>query len=529
VSRDLDPATLPEAPEPKLSPVRVLLALLLVAAIGAGGWFAFQETEETRLARADAAERGETWFAPYVDATLTPTVAFQDRSVNPARDVALGFIVAGTGADQSCTPTWGTFDTLDGAAERLDLDRRVTQHRGQGGSAIVSFGGQANKELALTCEKQADLEKAYRQVIRRYGADTVDFDIEGAALANAEANVRRAKAVKAVQDDIRSGGGRLAVWITLPVTPQGLLPDAIAVIRTMVAAKVDVAGVNIMAMDFGVPEAKKDMLGAVEDSMEATQSQLGALLGRDMTESERWGRLGVTVMIGQNDVDAERFTTAHAKELVRFAREKGLARLSTWSLNRDEQCGATFAVVGTHSDLCSGVVQKSGEFGDIFAGLRGTARSKSAVETPTTALPSAAGAVKDDPARSPYPIWLPEKAYREGYKVVWHQAVYVAKWYTIGTTPDAQNLDPGDAPWRLLGPVLSTDRPPSIPKLPKGTHPEWNEEKTYRAGAKVLHEGLPYRASWFTQGDVPGEGGPAGSPSPWVPLFKEPGAPDDDE
>jgi chitinase len=137
--------------------------------------------------------------------------------------------------------------------------------------------------------------------------------------------------------------------------------------------------------------------------------------------------------------------------------------------------------------------------------------------------------VKDDPARSPYPIWVPEKAYREGYKVVWHQAVYVAKWYTVGTTPDAQNLDPGDAPWRLLGPVLSTDRPPAIPKLPKGTHPEWNEERTYRAGAKVLHEGLPYRASWFTQGDAPGEGGPAGSPSPWVPLFKEPGAPDDDE
>jgi chitinase len=525
VTAGLDPASLPDQPRPQLSPLRVLIALVLVAAVGTGGWFGLRDVAETRLAKADAASRHATWFAPYVDATLMPTVAFQDRSASPARDVALGFIVAGKGAQDRCTPTWGTYDTLDGAAARLDLDRRIAQVRGQGGDPIVSFGGQANSELAVACDDPDELRAAYRAVIDRYGVDTLDFDIEGGALADEAANARRAKAVKAIQDDVRARGGRLAVWLTLPVTAEGLNPDAIGVVRSMVAERVDVAGVNVMAMNFGARSAAKDMLGAVEGSLEATGRQLGALLGRDLTESQRWGRLGATVMIGQNDTDGERFTVAHARALVRFAREHGLARVSTWSLNRDVQCGSTFPVIGTHSNLCSGVAQRPGEFTRTFARLRGTARAKSAVVTSTHTLPSATGRTEDDPKRSPYPIWEPEKAYREGYKVVWHQAVYVAKWYTQGDTPDAQNLAAGQAPWRLLGPVLSTDRAPEIPKLPAGTHPAWRPSRVFRAGDRVLHEGLPYRASWYTQGDVPGEAGPNGTPSPWIPLYRVPGEP----
>jgi chitinase len=295
----------------------------------------------------------------------------------------------------------------------------------------------------------------------------------------------------------------------------------------MLAEGVDVAGVNVMAMDFGVPAARRDLLGAVTDALTATHRQLGALFGRELSSAKLWGRLGATVMIGQNDTAGERFTVKHARALVAFARRHGLARVSTWSLNRDVQCGATFPVIGTHSNLCSGVAQKPMQFTKTFAGLRGTARAKSAVVTTTAALPSATGNVKDDPKRSPYPIWEPEKPYREGYKVVWHQAVYVAKWYTQGQTPDAQNVEPGQAPWRLIGPVLSTDRAPEIPKLPAGTYPAWSVKKVFRAGDRVLYEGLPYRANWYTQGDVPGGTGPNGTPSPWTPLYRIPGEPAD--
>ncbi len=512
-----DHSVLPDPPEPRLSPVRVIAALLVLVALGGAGFFGLSHAAETRAARAQAATRHVPWFSPYVDATLTPTLAFQDRASNPSGDVVLGFVVAGT--SDSCTPTWGTYASLDGAATTMDLDRRVEQVRGQGGNAMVSFGGASNTELAVACDSPEKLESAYRAVIDRYAADTVDFDIEGAALGDTAANVRRAQAIKAIQDD-----GDLAVWLTIPVTPRGLNPDALAVVRTMLAERVDLAGVNIMAMDFGEPAAGRDMLGAVTSSITSTHAQLAAVYGAAVSADRVWGKLGVTVMIGQNDVDAEQISVAAAHKITDLAVAKGLGRVSMWSLNRDAPCGATFPVLGTHSNVCSGVAQKPLEFTKAFDRLRGTTRAKPATTTPDV-LPEATTTTVDDPAKSPYPIWEPEQAYREGYKVVWHQAVYIARWYSQGQTPDAVNVAPGDAPWRLVGPVLRSDRAPVIPKLPPGTYPEWSPTRVFKAGARVLHHGLPYQAGWYTDGDIPGGAGEGGTISPWEPLYDIPGEP----
>lgn len=523
---DVDPATLPDAPEPQISPWRALVALLLVLAVGGGAFLVLRDVTTTQPAV--AAGRAGTWFAPYVDATLTPTVAFQDRAANPSRNAVLGFVVAGAKAGEECTPTWGTYETLDGAATTMDLDRRVAQLRGQGGDAVISFGGQANDELAVACTRPDALADAYRAPIERYAADTVDFDVEGAALADAAANSRRARAIKALQDDARSHKRHLAVWLTLPVTPDGLAPDALALVRTTLAAKVDLAGVNVMAMDFGVPSARRDMRAAVLSSADATRSQLAVLYGRAgarLNGAHLWRKLGITVMIGQNDVAGERVSVADARAVEQYAVEHGVGRVSTWSLNRDQQCGVTFAVIGTHSNTCSGVAQRPLQFTKTFDQLRGDARANAAAVTTPDLLPEATTATRDDPARSPYPIWQPEQAYREGYKVVWHQAVYVAKWYSQGQTPDSENVTASDSPWRLVGPVLRTDRAPRIPTLPAGTYPRWSASQVFHAGDRVLYRGLPYQAKWYTQSDLPGGTGQGGTVSPWKPLYRIPGEP----
>lgn len=526
-----DPATLPDAPKPEVSPLRVTIALLVVLAVAAGGFFVLRGTSASEAAGGGGAGGKGPWFAPYVDATLTPTAPFQDRASNPARDVVLGFVVAGSQPGQRCTPTWGTYETLDGAATTMDLDRRIAQLRGRGGDAVISFGGQANTELAVACASQSALQSAYRTVISRYAADTVDFDVEGAALTSPAANLRRARAIAALQADVRAHKRRLAVWLTLPATPQGLDASAIEVVRTTLAARVDLAGVNVMAMDFGVPSAARDMRGAIESSLSATRRQLAALFGRArvrLNSAHLWRKLGVTVMIGQNDSAGEQVTVADARAIAGWVADHGLGRASLWSLNRDQQCGVTFAVIGTRSNLCSGVVQKRLQFSTTFAHvLRGTARASAAAITTPDLLPEATTATVDDPARSPYPIWQPQEAYREGYKVVWHQAVYVAKWYSQGATPDADNVAPSDSPWRLVGPVLRTDHAPKIPTLRPGTYPAWSASKVFRAGQRVLCRGLPYQASWYTQGDVPGAVGDNGTPSPWKALYRIPGEPVD--
>lgn len=511
---------LPDPPEPKLSAWRVAIAVVVSAAViaglvsGAGAGVQYIEDQTTT--------KRVTWFAPYVDTTLTPTYAFQSAQENPARGVALGFVVADP--TDPCAPSWGGYHSVAAAGTAIDLDRRVAQLRGRGGEAIISFGGQRNRELAVACRDEDALLDAYETVRARYRADTLDFDVEGVALADVAANARRARVVKRLQDRGASDGGRPAVWLTLPVTPAGLQPDAIAVVRTMLAAGVDLAGVNVMALDFGDPEVS-DMFAAVRSAAAATHEQLAAVFGQadiHLNSRSLWGKLGVTVMIGQNDVAGERFSPGHARKLARFARERGVARVSMWSLNRDSQCGVTFAAVGAHSNLCSGVKQQPLQFSRIFAGLRGSARAGAGAVTASDPDPYATTATTDVPARSPYPIWEPTQAYPSDYKVVWRRAVYQAKWYTQGRTPDAPE---SENPWRLIGPVLATDRAPEIPRRKPGTHAAWSPDRVHRRGDRVLYRGLPYQAKWYTRGDPPGTPLPDGVPQPWRALYTIPGEP----
>jgi hypothetical protein len=51
-----------------------------------------------------------------------------------------------------------------------------------------------------------------------------------------------------------------------------------------------------------------------------------------------FGQIALTAMIGVNDVAANDFTLADAARLARYARERGLAGLQFWSLDRDTPC-----------------------------------------------------------------------------------------------------------------------------------------------------------------------------------------------
>ena len=287
-------------------------------AIGFGVWQLV--TKETP---ASAAKSGAVpVYSPYVDVTLTPTYPFQLPSANPVSSVYLAFVVSDN--EEACTPSWGTFYTLDSAESGLDLDARAAQLRSQGGSVMISYGGQANAELAVDCTDPAKLQQAYLEPIQRYKAKAIDLDIEGANLADTAANARRATAIAAVQKELAQEKKPLQVWMTLPVSSHGLTAEGIAAVQAMLKAKVDLAGVNAMTMDFGPGEgAEKDMLGTIERALEATQIQVQSLwraAGLPSSAGAAWGHVGVTPMLGVNDVTDQRFTTKDAKELAEVRR-----------------------------------------------------------------------------------------------------------------------------------------------------------------------------------------------------------------
>ena len=248
-----------EPPRPQLSPWRVCIALLVVTVALSG------TVVRIRSAVDNAGTVAPPWFAPYVDTTLTPSYAFQDHNLNPSKDTVLSFVVSDP--SNGCTPSWGGVDTLDAASTALDLDRRITELRSNGGDVIASFGGRNGTELAVACADVSTLASAYTQVIDRYHLNTIDLDIEGTALDNSASVRRRAQALATVQRNVRTSGRPLAVWLTLPVASGGMNANALKVVDAVLGAGVDLAGVNLMTMDFG-GGAGGNVLGTVEQGAE---------------------------------------------------------------------------------------------------------------------------------------------------------------------------------------------------------------------------------------------------------------------
>ena len=69
--------------------------------------------------------------------------------------------------------------------------------RKRGGDVIMSFGGEAGKELANVIDDPAQLEAAYRKVIDQYKFTWLDFDVEGNNLDQGRQDSERRNAVLA--------------------------------------------------------------------------------------------------------------------------------------------------------------------------------------------------------------------------------------------------------------------------------------------------------------------------------------------
>jgi len=499
----------------RLSIPRVLLGVLIVSSLTAGAIFWGVPLWSNAVSATQS-----PWFAGYVDVTATPTYPFETPANAAGRDVVLSFIVAAK--SDPCSPSWGTHFSLDDAAGSLDLDRRIARLKQNGGEAIVSFGGLTNTELASSCTDPSKLLKSYSTVIERYGVGTIDLDIEGKNLNNGS-EIRRAQAVAGLQAEQRKSGKGLAVWLTLPVAPSGLPAAATTEIATFLAAGVDLAGVNVMTMDYGnARTSDQSMLDAAIAALQSTHRQLDALYtkaGTRLSDITLWSKIGVTPMIGQNDAVNEVFSLSAAKKLNAFVRQEGVGRVSLWSLNRDASCGVNYVDVAQVSDACSGVDQGTTSFATLL-GSHVNGRPALAVSHTTTAEPVAAPIV-DDPATSPYPIWSKDSTYLEGSKIVWHSTVYQAKWWNRAATPDDPVLNGWETPWELIGPVLPGETPIPVIALPIGTYPVWSGNDTYVKGSRVLFDGVAFEAKWWNTAASPDAATAAPDNSPWSPLTQE--------
>ncbi|MER5889374.1 chitinase [Streptomyces sp. NPDC001941] len=297
-------------------------------------------------------------FSPYLDVSLgvdgeLPSLV-REYGLS---EVTLAFVLAGDG----CRPRWGGGTSLGGNP----YVARIGAVRAAGADVRVSFGGADGRELATVCADVPRLTAAYRSVVDALRLTRLDFDVEGSQLADTDAHASRARAVAALQQEAEAAGRPLDVTFTLPVMPSGLSDDSLALLRDAYGQGVRISAVNIMAMDYG-SEFTGDMGGYARRAATATAAQLAGIL--DVPAEEAWSRVGITVMTGVNDVAGEVFTVEDAAELLAFAREKRVGRLSTWSLNRDRLCPD--GPKESADPLCGSIGQEPFAFTRVLAGHR---------------------------------------------------------------------------------------------------------------------------------------------------------------
>lgn len=502
----------------KLSLPRLAIAIIILIA----GSFGIYDHLTQFVTNRETYRNFSPWFAPYVDVTSTPQYAFEQPGNHQGmHNLILSFIVSLP--SDACTPSWGGSYTLNDANAKLDLDRRIARFRQQGGTVAISFGGLLNDELSVTCTDENKLSLAYKQIIDRYSIDTLDLDIEGQKSLSKEVMNRRAKVLAKLQKEYRTNGKKLAIWLTLPVAPQGLTPEGTDAVTIALENGIDLSGVNVMTMDYGNSKNKNlTMRQSSEAALTETHRQLGILFkvaGINLNSQSIWAKIGLTPMIGQNDSSDEVFDLNDAKGLNEFAIQNRIARVSMWSLNRDIQCGENYVNTTVVSDSCSGIKQNKLAFSNLLSnGFDGDITSSASI---TTSADPEATQETDDPKKSPYQIWDEKGTYLEGDKVVWHHNVYQAKWWTSGDFPDNPVLQTYQTPWQLIGPVLSGETPIPQPTVPPGTYPAWSGEEIYDAGRRVLFNGVAYQAKWWTQGDSPAAATSNPDSSPWIVVTNE--------
>ena len=294
---------------------------------------------------------GTRLFAPYIDMSLANHDLAATAQASGIKNFTLAFIIDNGG----CGAGWGGLGVIlpnDSYPDGSTVSGLVSSLRTAGGNVIVSFGGANGLELGQTCTSAAAAQAQYQAVINKYHPLRLDFDIEGAPIADTAAVDRRNQALAALQ----AANPGLQISYTLPVLPTGLTSDGVNVLSNALSHHVSVSLVNVMAMDYGSSTiADPNKMG--QNAINAANATLAQMKSIGMTAP-----LGVTLLIGVNDVQPEITTLADTQQVVNFAQpNNSIGMLSMWSAGRDQACpgGATG---GTISPTCSGVAQAPFDF-----------------------------------------------------------------------------------------------------------------------------------------------------------------------
>jgi chitinase len=105
------------------------------------------------------------------------------------------------------------------------------------------------------------------------------------------------------------------------------------------------------------------------DAANSLFGQLKTAYNGTLSDAQIWAKVGITPMIGMNDMTDEVFTQADARKILTFAQQHGIGRISIWSLNRDYENSS--GALNHVDNFSSSLVQSPLEFSLLLNQLTG--------------------------------------------------------------------------------------------------------------------------------------------------------------
>ncbi|TDD40236.1 chitinase [Actinomadura sp. KC06] len=236
----------------------------------------------------------------------------------------MAFILAQNG----CNPAWDSQRPLKGGVD----EQAINKIRAAGGDIMPSIGGWSGNKLGPNCSTPEALAGAYQKVIDAYGLKSIDVDIENTdEFENPAVQDRILGALKIVEQ--KNPG--IQTILTLPVLASGPNSWGKRLIDRAAELQVPVDVWSIMPFNFN---GHSDMYGNTVKSSEGLKAALVSAF--KWSDEVAYTHMGISGMNGRSDV-GEITTTAIWTQIRDWAKQKNLARLTFWAVNRDRPGSGT--------------------------------------------------------------------------------------------------------------------------------------------------------------------------------------------
>jgi len=137
----------------------------------------------TSIVSAAPASASVGQVAPYVDMSNSQEGVLNTViSSRGLRSFTAAFTIG-----EGCSDIWG--DTLP-VGNDPTIGGEISSAKAAGASVIVSSGGAGGEPISFTCTNQGTIDAAYQAIMNDYGTSQLDFDIEGAAIADTKLKKR---------------------------------------------------------------------------------------------------------------------------------------------------------------------------------------------------------------------------------------------------------------------------------------------------------------------------------------------------